>query len=399
MAARTYDAVVVGAGIAGTATATCLRRHGMSVALLDARHPGWGASGRNPGFLWLQTKAPGLAMRFSLAARDYAGRVAAQFPDFGFRDSGGLILYRDEAMAAVARAFVADRNAAGLPVELVDRTALLDLCPQIGPDVSGAVWNPLDAHQDTARLVALMADEFGSNGGDILAPARVSRLDAAGSTCSGVVLEGGETVSAGIVVVAAGPWSNELLAPLGLAIDFRPTRFEAASAGPAPFRLGPVVAGQSLFRFFTPAGVDPDSLPRDPTERLSPELGFTEQIATAADGTLKFGCAYQVGSTSDQATVAGQAMAFSIMCRNFPALAGLPLQAHWAGVVAQTPDTLPAMDVRCGVDGLAINAGHFSGNLAGAFCGHLMADALAGTAPEFDISAFSRTRFASAAVS
>ncbi|MBL8581436.1 MAG: FAD-binding oxidoreductase, partial [Rhizobiaceae bacterium] len=341
MTGERFDAVVVGAGIAGTGTAYYLRKAGLSVALMDAHHPGWAASGRNPGFLWLQTKAAGLSMRFSLAAREFAGTLADAFPDFGFRACGGLIIYRDPAYEPVARAFVADRVAAGLAVELLDRTQLARLTPAIGPEVSGAVWNPLDAHQDTRRLLRHVADAFVAAGGKIDEKACVSAVLTAGGHCRGVRLKDGREIAAPTVVIAGGPWSNDLLRPLDLAFPFLPTRFEAAETTVAPFRIEPVVAGQSLFRFFTPAGVDPASLPREPSELIRPELGFTEQIASLQDGSLQFGCAYEIGSDLDQATVAGQAMACSIHSLNFPAVAALPVTRQWAGIVAQTPDGLP----------------------------------------------------------
>jgi sarcosine oxidase, subunit beta len=391
---RNFDAVVVGAGIAGTASAYFLLRAGLSVALIDMHRPGWGASGRNPGFLWLQTKAAGLSMDFSLACRRFAEALAGDLPDFGFRASGGLIIYRDAAYEPVARAFAADRVAAGLPVELIDRAALRELCPEIGPEVSGAVWNPLDAHQDTRRLVGRLAGAFEAAGGTILAPARVEAICVSGSACRGVRLAGGAEIGSGIVVLATGPWSNELLGPLGLEIPYQPTRFEAAETAPAPFRIGPVVCGQSLFRFFTPPGMDRETLPREPSELIRPELGFTEQIASYADGTLQFGCAYEVGSELDSATVAGQAMACSIVSRNFPAVAGLPIVRQWAGVVAQTPDGLPVIDAAAGADGLVINAGHFFGNLAGAFSGRIVAELVSGRKPSYPVDGFSRRRFA-----
>lgn len=393
---RNFDAVVIGAGIAGVASAYYLQCAGFSAALLDSHHPGWGASGRNPGFLWLQTKAAGLAMDFSLAARRFAGTLPDEFPDFGFRASGGLIIYRDVAMEPVARAFVADRNAAGLAVTLLDRAALRDLCPEIGPEVSGAVWNPLDAHQDTRLLIHHLADSFQAKAGVIIAPATVEGIMVDGSTCRGVRLADGTEISSRIVVVAAGPWSNVLLERLGLGIPFRPTRFEAAETAPSPIRLGPVISGQSLFRFFTPAGVDPASLPCEPSEHIRPELGFTEQIASYPDGSLQFGCAYEIGSSDDRPTVAGQAMACSITSRNFPAIAGLPIVRQWAGIVAQTPDGLPVVDAAAGPDGLIVNAGHFFGNLAAAFSGRMVADLVGGVAPLYPVDGFSLSRFAQA---
>jgi len=390
---ESFDAVVIGAGIAGTASAAELCRAGFHVALLDTHHPGWGASGRNPGFLWLQTKAAGLAMDFSLACRGYAETLAGELPDFGFRASGGLIIFRDQAYEPVARAFAADRNAAGLAVSLLDRAALRDLCPELGPEVSGAVWNPLDAHQDTRLLVAHLAARFQAGGGTVIAPAPVERILVAKGACCGVRLADGRELSSATVVVAAGPWSNQLLAPLGLTLRYRPTRFEAAETAPAPFRIGPVISGQSLFRFFTPPGFAAETLPREATELIRPELGFTEQIASYPDGSLQFGCAYQVGSDLDRATVAGQAMACSILSRNVPAIAGLPITRQWAGIVAQTSDGLPVIDDTAGPDGLIINAGHFFGNLAGAYSGRLVRQLTMRQSTAYPVQGFALARF------
>jgi glycine/D-amino acid oxidase-like deaminating enzyme len=209
-----------------------------------------------------------------------------------------------------------------------------------------------------------------------------------------VRLADGAEIESRTVVLAAGPWSNDLLRPLELEIPYKPTRFEAAGTAPAPFRIGPVVSGQSLFRFFTPPGIDRDALPREPSEQIRPELGFTEQIASYPDGSLQFGCAYEVGTDLDRATVAGQAMACSITSRNFPAIAGLPIVRQWAGVVAQTPDGLPVIDASTGPEGLVINTGHFFGNLAGAFSGRIVAELVSGRKPSYPVEGFSRKRFA-----
>src|SRR5262245_66263529 len=131
------DALVIGAGITGAATAWSLASEGLSVGLVEARRPAWGASGRNPGFLWLQTKPKGLAMEFSLAGRAYAEELAGRLPDYGFRACGGLTAYRDEELAEVADNFAEDRRAGGLPDRHIDRAEALALGPQLGRDLSG----------------------------------------------------------------------------------------------------------------------------------------------------------------------------------------------------------------------------------------------------------------------
>ena len=390
-----FDAVVVGAGIAGTASAWFLRAEGLRVALIDTHAPGWGASGRNPGFLWLQTKAAGLAMALSLDARRFAEGFAAERGDSSFRACGGLILFRDAACLPTARAFVADRCAAGLPVTLLDRAEVASLVPQIGPEVTGAVWNPADAHQDTGAFVRRLAGDFVGAGGALIAPARVTALLVKGDRCRGVVLADGTRIEAAHTILATGPFGNDLLAPLGLAVPFRPVRLEAAATAPAPFRLGPVLAGQALFRFYVPPGTDPASIPADPTATLAPGLGFTEQVASLPDGRLLYGCAFALDDARDHASVAGQAIAAATLSRNLPALAALPVERVWGGSVAMTADSLPVIDAGAGPEGLVLNLGHWFGNLAGGWSGRQVADLVTGKLPGPFVAALSRARLLS----
>ena len=180
-------------------------------------------------------------MEFSLAGRGFAEELAAQLPEYGFRACGGLIAYRDSSLAEIAAYFAEDRRLAGLPTRHIGRLEALELCPQFSSAISGAVWIPLDAHQDTRLLVALL----------------VRAAEAAG--CK--VRLGEKTPVGRSDGRRSRTQSNDLLASVGLAIPMVPMRFEAAETAPAPFAIRPVICGQALFKFFNAAGEDPDTLP------------------------------------------------------------------------------------------------------------------------------------------
>jgi gamma-glutamylputrescine oxidase len=76
------DATVVGGGLAGLSAALELRSRGLSVALLEAKHIGWGASGRNGGQVLVGYA--GLAAMERQLSKDEA-RVAWQMSIEGIR--------------------------------------------------------------------------------------------------------------------------------------------------------------------------------------------------------------------------------------------------------------------------------------------------------------------------
>jgi glycine/D-amino acid oxidase-like deaminating enzyme len=65
------DVVIIGGGVTGLSAALHLAQSGVGVTLLDASHPGWGASGRNGGFCCLggaKASSADIAKRFGTQA-------------------------------------------------------------------------------------------------------------------------------------------------------------------------------------------------------------------------------------------------------------------------------------------------------------------------------------------
>jgi glycine/D-amino acid oxidase-like deaminating enzyme len=74
---RRVDVTVVGGGFTGLSTALHAAERGMSVVLLEAREPGWGASGRNGGQI-----NPGLKHDPDVVARDFGVERGGRMVEF-----------------------------------------------------------------------------------------------------------------------------------------------------------------------------------------------------------------------------------------------------------------------------------------------------------------------------
>jgi glycine/D-amino acid oxidase-like deaminating enzyme len=130
IAARTC---VIGGGIAGSALALALARRGDDVVLLDREFPGWGATGRNAGFLLAESDC------FAMAAA-HVGEDAAQ-------------LLRDAGVAA--RAFVRSVRA---PVEWTGSVRLAD-------DDGEAAWFDASARRGLDGVRAVPVENVPERGG------------------------------------------------------------------------------------------------------------------------------------------------------------------------------------------------------------------------------------------
>jgi len=219
----TVDVCIVGAGYTGLWTAYYLldRDPGRTVLLLEAETAGFGASGRNGGWVSaLYPIAPAAlakdhgeqAARDQHAAlresvREVGAVVAAERIDCGFAQGGTVVVARNQAQVTRARAEVAESAYWGTGHRWLDVDAARERLAAAG--LLGATYNPHCARVQPLSLARGLAAAVEGRGGRIAEHTQVADVGAAsGGTV--VRTDTGVLVRARHVVRATEAWTARL---------------------------------------------------------------------------------------------------------------------------------------------------------------------------------------------
>ncbi|HEX5622383.1 MAG TPA: FAD-dependent oxidoreductase [Solirubrobacteraceae bacterium] len=198
------DVAVVGAGIVGCAVATFLAEAGVAVLLVERDAVAAGASGRNSGVVQ-HPMDPLLLSLFTETVAHYRDLAA-----FGFAlpaEPQGLLLVAEEEAALAAELAAIRAGYPELAAEALGpgEPALLE--PALAPHVAG-----VRLHTGYAVPPAAAVDAFAARAR--AAGAQIRTGSTAALAPGGLAVDGAH-VPAGAVVVAAGPWTPELIDPTG----------------------------------------------------------------------------------------------------------------------------------------------------------------------------------------
>ena len=352
----TRDVTVVGAGAFGLWTALACLRLGLSVAVVEARAPGAGASGGVVGALtphrptgWNALKAVQLAGLASLEGEAAALREETGI-DTGYARPGRVTPLRDEAAREGALADIEAARArwpAGHGIAVHDG-------PPCGTDgvfaaeafAHGAVTDTLSARIDPRRLVAALGAAVEARGGEIRRGWSVVRIDPSAGRLEGPA----GSLSAGDLVLAAGWETAPFAEALGLAPG-SPVKGQAALLAASLPGNAPVFHGRGVFVVRQGAG------------RVA--IGSTSEPGrsdTETDGAL------------DRVIATARSLC--------PALADAPVAERWAGIRPRPPGRLPVIGPVPRAPGVWMaTGGHKIGLAIAHVAGEAIAHGIAGSPP------------------
>ncbi|MAU97477.1 MAG: FAD-dependent oxidoreductase [Fulvimarina sp.] len=310
------DALVLGGGLVGAATAYGLAREGLKVTVLDEGDVAFRASRGNFGLVWVQSKGDGYP--------DYAiwtRRSADLWPSLdamlkeetgvstAYEKPGGLHFCLSEEELEKRKSLIARlhnvHGAANYGARILDRQEVREMMPEIGPEVVGGTYCEHDGHASPLYLLRALHDGIKRRGGRIVADAKAESIARDGEGYAVTTPSG--TFRAGRVVLAAGLGNKALGRNVGLDLNIAPLK------------------GQILV-----------------TERTRPRLNMpTHVVRQTGEGSIMIGDSHEdvgfdVSSSSDvMATLAARAI------RMFPFVKDLRIVRSWAALRIMSPDGYP----------------------------------------------------------
>ena len=362
---QTTDVLIIGGGVIGSSIAYHLARQQRQVLVVERA-----TIASEPTASWASAGGVRRQGRDAAEAR-LASEAIARWPtleteldaDVHYRQGGNLLLADNDAEAAQLVTHVAAQQQMGFAdVRLVDQHAVRELMPHVGAQVVAGSYSPADGQADPALTTRAFANAAQRLGATYWTETACQSLIAHGSRVTGARTARGDVVAKQIVL-AAGAWSDELAAQVGLRLPIRTNALQMIRSTLAPVgTLIPVVSalGRAL------------SLKQMPDGSFLLGGGWPGDIAPDRRG-------YTLRTDSIEGN-------WAAACAILPAVGQQRIARAWCGLEAESLDNVPFIGAVSGLDGLTIAVG-FSGHgfaIAPAV-GRAVADQLAGKpTPELD---------------
>ena len=352
---RIWDIIIIGGGIIGLSLSIALRKRGARVLVVERGEPGREASYAAAGMLVecpLET-LPALQPLATASAQMYPEFVHELQDESGvevdLRDDGTILFPSSEHLRERPE-FVAENS---LPEPLAG------VEPSLADPGQPAVFLK-ERCVDPRTLGAAALKAARHRGVDISSGSEVTDVLVSDGRIAGARTEK-TSYAAPAVVNCAGAWAGA----------FGPQRFPTR---PVKGQMLSVVGG-------------PRNTPRHVIR--SPEV----YLVPRTDGRVLIGTTVEEAGYDKRAVPAVIEQMHQAALRLMPALSGARMLEAWAGLRPGTPDNLPILG-HTATPGYFVAAGHFrDGILLTPVTAHVMAQVVTGSRPDYDISAFSPTRF------
>ncbi len=371
MTSPTYDVVIIGAGIVGAACALECVRSGLTVAIVEAKIIGGGATAAGMGHLVVMDDSDA-----QFALTNYSCQlwreIKEELPDTVEYEACGTIWVAidDEEMEEVRRKqrYYTER---GVAVEVLDAQAVAEAEPNLRPGLAGGLRVPGDSVIYPPCAAKFFVDRAVDAGAKLFLGKSVQQVKD-----DHVLLHDSSTISAKLTVNAAGSWSPQLTS--GIDVKKRKGHLLITDRYPQFVRhqlveLGYLKSAHTL---------------------TAESVAFN--IQPRKTGQMLIGSSRQFGVDSSQVETPIMKRMLNRACEYLPTLENLSSIRTWTGFRAATPDKLPLVGPHEGCKHLYLATGHEGlGITTSLGTARLLADQIIGRASAIPFEAYLPSRLSS----
>ena len=370
----TADAVIIGGGINGLATAYELAQQGLkNIVVVEKNYIGSGSTGRCGGGIrqqWTTEENIKLAQESVSMYEDMSAMLGYQV---FFRQGGYLMITESEDDLPALRQAVALQNQCNVPTEFLPP----EDCRRIVPDLNianlkGASFCPKDGTAYPFAVVWGYAKACHKMGVKIFIRTSVTEVKHQDGRIRGVDTDRGP-ISAPILINCAGPWARSLAAKVGVELPNRQERHE-------------IMVSESLKPFLDPMVIS-----------ITNGIYFSQSMRGEIVGGI--GDAAEPHWVEPEDFDTRSQLRFAVrfakaLIGYYPRAARVRMMRQWAGMYDVTPDHRPILGGVPGLDGYYHICG-FSGHgfMLGPVAGRRMARYITTGQPDQIIENLSMDRF------
>ncbi|MHA6691390.1 NAD(P)/FAD-dependent oxidoreductase [Devosia sp. A449] len=360
-----FDYGVIGGGLVGASLAYGLAKRGQKVVMFDEADIARRASRGNFALVWVQGKGAAFpvysdwtissAMAWSGFAEEL--QTLTGIP-LHHRRPGGFVLCLDEAELASRADELGKLKAHNpdYPFEIVGRSELAKILPQIGPDVVGATYCALDGDVNSLMLLRSLHSAFALLGGTSLPGAKVLDIQCDGDAFRLKTPTG--PIQVNKVILAAGLGNKELGSMVGFDVPVRAQRGEIMV-----------------------------------TEKIAPFLHHPMHVIRQTnEGGVMIGDSHEEADDYNSVSLPIQSGMASRAVRMFPCLEDLNIVRMWSALRVLSRDGYPIYAQSKTHPGAYLVTCHSGVTLAAAHANRLVPALLSGT-EDATINAFGLERF------
>jgi len=374
------DAVVIGAGIVGASCTFFLAQGGLKVTLVERGGIASGTSGSGEGNILVSDKEPGAELALAQLGCLAWKALASNLPDdFEFEEKGGVVVAETDAHLSSLTERTAALCNAGVVAHMLTRAELRELEPYLAHDIAGAAYFPQDAQVQPMLASAALVKSARQHGAMLLDHTEITAVERDRQGVISAVMTSKGQITTPRLINAAGPWSPQISALVGLDLPILPRKGHIVVTEPLPRLVHHKVFEASY---------------SDTVNSSDAALQVASVVEETRGGTILLGSSRQlVGFDPTIEAHVVQAIVRRAV-RYFPILASVHALRSYVGFRPFAPDHLPVIGEEPDVPGYYINTGHEGAGIGlGPISGKLLSQLILGQTLDMDIASFRPTRF------